>query len=72
MKPGAAFGHRMPGSEARLQVLPGGLASLQGDCFDYADGEIRLMRPMVPAMLTTDALAVKNDCLCYLMERIDL
>lgn len=70
MKPGAALGHRTPGCEARLLVLPGGQAPLQGEYFDYSDGEIRLVRPVVPAMLTTDPLAVKNDCLCYLMERI--
>ena len=70
MKPGTAIGHRAPGSAARLLELPGGRAPLDGECFDYADGEIRLARPLVPAMLTTDPLAVKNDCLCYLMERI--
>ena len=71
MKPGTALGHRAPGCEARLLVQPGGQAPLEGEYFDYADGEIRLMRPMVPAMLTIDPLAVKNDCLCYLMERIE-
>ena len=45
---------------------------VQGDYFAYADGEIRLTRPVVPAMLTTDPLAVRNDCLCYLMERIGI
>lgn len=71
MKPGTALGHRAPGCEARLLVQPGGQAPLEGEYFDYADDEIRLMRPMVPAMLTIDPLAVKNDCLCYLMERIE-
>jgi len=70
MKPGAAFGHRAPGSAAHLLELPGGEVPLEGTCFDYADGEIRLVRPLVPAMLTTDPLAVRNDCLCYLMRRI--
>jgi succinylglutamate desuccinylase len=70
MKPGAAFGHRAPGSAARLLELPGGSSPLEEACFDYADGEIRLVRPLVPAMLTTDPLAVRNDCLCYLMRRI--
>lgn len=71
MKPGTAFGHCTPGSEVRLLLQPGGPAPLSGEYFDYSDGEVRLTRPVVPAMLTTDALAVKNDCLCYLMERID-
>jgi hypothetical protein len=72
MQPGAAFGHLAAASAARLLVLPGGPLPLQGDYFAYADGEIRLTRPVVPAMLTTDPLAVRNDCLCYLMERIGI
>jgi len=69
-KPGTAFGRRAPGSTARLLELPGGAAPLQETCFDYTDGEIRLVQPLVPAMLTIDPLAVRNDCLCYLMRRI--
>lgn len=72
MQPGAAFGHLAAASAARLLVVPGGPMPLQGDYFAYADGEIRLVRPVVPAMLTTDPLAVRNDCLCYLMERIGI
>jgi succinylglutamate desuccinylase len=40
--------------------------------FDYLDGEIRLARPAIPAMLTVDPRAVKLDCLCYLMHRIGM
>ena len=33
-------------------------------------GEIRLVRPVIPAMATGDGNAVRLDCLCYLMHRI--
>jgi len=33
-------------------------------------GEIRLRKPVMPAMLTLDARVIRQDCLCYLMERI--
>lgn len=36
-----------------------------------SDGErLILSRPMTPAMYTTDPLVVRQDCLCYLMERM--
>jgi len=40
--------------------------------FTIADGALRLRRRAVPAMLTLDARAVRQDCLCYLMERVPL
>jgi succinylglutamate desuccinylase len=35
-------------------------------------GQIRLARPLMPAMLTRDERVVRQDCLCYLMERLSL
>ena len=34
------------------------------------DNEIRLCRSVIPAMYTTDPAVVRQDCLCYFMERI--
>ncbi len=38
--------------------------------FDWADRRLRLRRRMMPAMLTRDARIIRQDCLCYLMERL--
>lgn len=38
--------------------------------FDYRKNEITLRRPLMPAMLTRDERVIRQDCLCYLMERI--
>jgi hypothetical protein len=35
------------------------------------DGELRLRVPVMPSMLTCDALIIRQDCLGYLMERYD-
>lgn len=35
-------------------------------------GLLRLARPAMPAMLTRDERVVRQDCLCYLMERLPL
>ncbi len=38
--------------------------------FDCSDGRIRLRQPLMPAMLTRDERVIRQDCLCYLMERL--
>ncbi|KMP12518.1 hypothetical protein UR09_00105 [Candidatus Nitromaritima sp. SCGC AAA799-A02] len=44
-----------------------------GDRFiHYEENEIRLKRPVVPSMFTTDAKVVHQDCLGYFMERYAL
>ncbi len=35
---------------------------------ETADGKIRLRRPVIPSMFTTDLRAARADCLCYLLE----
>jgi len=40
--------------------------------FVRRDGEIELRKPVIPAMYTTDPLVVRQDCLCYFMEMMDL
>lgn len=35
------------------------------------DGELRTARPVMPSMLTLDETVIRQDCLCYLMERLD-
>jgi hypothetical protein len=41
-------------------------------CFEVRNGELRTRRAVVPAMLTLNERAIRQDCLCYLMERIAL
>jgi hypothetical protein len=38
--------------------------------FEVSEGKLRLRKKAVPAMLTTDPRIVRQDCLCYLMERL--
>jgi hypothetical protein len=68
---GASFG-AVASSHARLIVLPGEGLESTPDYFDYHDGQIRLSQTAIPAMLTQDPQAIRQDCLCYLMHRIDL
>ena len=38
--------------------------------FHVNDKKIQLSKPMMPAMLTLDETVIRQDCLCYLMERL--
>lgn len=41
------------------------------DYFVFSDGYVSTHKPLMPAMLTADAGVIRQDCLCYLMERVD-
>lgn len=44
-----------------------------GEAFlEYSEHDIRLRRSFMPAMLTRDEQVIRQDCLCYLMERYPL
>jgi Succinylglutamate desuccinylase / Aspartoacylase family len=40
-----------------------------GRYFEVIDGELRTRLRLLPAMLTLDERVIRQDCLCYLMER---
>ena len=46
--------------------------NLTNACFESDSGRILTKRALMPAMLTLDPFAIKNDCLCYLMERLNI
>jgi succinylglutamate desuccinylase len=39
--------------------------------FDLSHGNLQIIRPTMPSMLTLDERVIKQDCLCYLMERLN-
>jgi len=51
-------------SEAGVDVL--------ADYFELQAGSINTRKPVMPSMLTSDLEVIRQDCLCYLMERYDL
>lgn len=40
------------------------------DVFDFSNQSIRLKKAYMPAMLTLDHRIIRQDCLCYFMERL--
>ncbi len=56
----------------RLKVTDENDVDVGDRYFHYAEGEIRTHLPVMPSMLTLDKRIVRQDCLCYLMERYPL
>ena len=69
LDPGVVFG-TLGGSGRRFDIVAAEGEGAERGYFDYSDGEIRLARRAIPAMLTLDPNAVRLDCLGYLMHRI--
>jgi len=65
---GTPFGHTR--LAAPLDVRDEAGNDVGAAFFSVIDDTLRLRRPATPAMLTLDERAVRQDCLCYLMERV--
>jgi succinylglutamate desuccinylase len=67
--PGEVLGrtrHPMP-----LTMVDEAGRDIAGDFFAIENGQLRLTQPVTPAMLTGDPRIVRQDCLGYLMERLE-
>jgi succinylglutamate desuccinylase len=40
--------------------------------FRLVDGQLQIARPSMPSMLTLNERVIRQDCLCYLMERLSI
>jgi hypothetical protein len=69
---GSVFARAPGGQHVPLEVQDEAGADVTDRHFVLRDGEVRIRTPLMPAMLTLDARIIRQDCLCYLMERIAL
>ena len=72
LEPGTRFGRVMPGSPMPVVALAEDGRDVTSDFFAARDGELLLSRGAMPSMLTLDERIIRQDCLCYLMERYAL
>lgn len=68
---GTVFARVPPGRVGYVAVEDNDGRDVAGQFFELADGELRTRRHVMPSMLTHDVLVIRQDCLCYLMERMD-
>ena len=71
LPPGTPFGEVCGGAPAAIpfDVRDDDDANVAGRYFERAGSELRTRVPLMPAMLTRDERVIRQDCLCYLMER---
>ncbi len=72
MPPGTRLATTVNGTVSPLKALRHDGRDVTGQCFRQTSSEVVTTRPLMPAMLTTDINIIRQDCLCYLMERITL
>lgn len=70
LSPGTIFGHLNNHTDHGVYVLSPTHQDVTDEFFVVEDNEIQLARSVVPAMYTTDPAVVRQDCLCYFMERV--
>lgn len=58
--------------EQCLEVRNEAGEEVSDEFFEREGNLVRLRRPIMPSMLTRDARVVRQDCLCYFMERFPL
>jgi succinylglutamate desuccinylase len=63
---------RIAGDNLNLLVRDETGAEVAARYFEVANGELRTTLPFMPSMLAMDETAIRQDCLCYLMERYPL
>jgi hypothetical protein len=68
---GTAFGQITSANGFRLDVRDEQGQDVAERYFRLEDGELRLTTPVMPSMLTRNEEVIRQDCLCYLMERYD-
>jgi len=67
---GAEFG-RVRGPNWPVRALAPDGREVTAELFEIDGDRLRLRRTMMPGLLTGDERIIRQDCLCYLMERID-
>ena len=72
LPPATCLGRIKAGHPVRLEVRDEAGREVNETYFSYDNGEIRTRVPVMPSMLTLDSQVIRQDCLCYLMERLSL
>lgn len=58
-----------PDKNVYLNVVNEEGVDVFGDYFSSDNNEIRIRKKLMPSMITSNEAVIKQDCLCYLMER---
>jgi hypothetical protein len=67
---GTSFGDLNNGLRKPLIVTDNSGSEVTDHYFDFGSGQVKTAKEIMPSMLTLDSRVIRQDCLCYLMERI--
>jgi succinylglutamate desuccinylase len=70
LEPGTRLGLVSKGCPTPLHVLDDNNQEVSSRYFEVGNGQLLTRRAAMPAMLTRDTRIIRQDCLCYLMERL--
>ncbi|HEY9050895.1 MAG TPA: M14 family metallopeptidase [Gammaproteobacteria bacterium] len=70
LEAGTVFASVEPKSNAFLHAFIDDESDQGKEFFECRNNEIVLKKSVMPSMLTKDATVIRQDCLCYLMERM--
>lgn len=68
--PVGTFWGRVNSSVKVIDARGEGGEDLTESYFEVSEGQLRNRRPVMPSMLTLNSEVIRQDCLCYLMERL--
>lgn len=72
LQAGTPFGTSAAPLHSVFKVLDTAHRDVTEEFFLRTGSDIVLKRPVVPAMYTTDPFVVRQDCLCYFMQRLKI
>ncbi|MDH5785588.1 MAG: M14 family metallopeptidase, partial [Chromatiales bacterium] len=68
--PAGTFLAQLNGVEARLEARDEAGRDVASHFFNHDNGVLTTRTPLMPSMLTQNESVIRQDCLCYLMERL--
>lgn len=72
IKAGQSLAFLNDGATLPLEALDNDGRDITANLFNISGGELVAVRPIIPSMATTNADVIRQDCLFYVMEEIEL
>jgi len=69
LKVGTRFGKLCNKKNIQIEAWNNDGINISQELFSYENNEIVTRKPVMPSMLTLNEKVIRQDCLCYLMER---
>jgi len=66
---GTRFGQLCNKKNIKLEAWSNDGIDISQELFEYRNSEILTLKPLMPSMLTLNEKVIRQDCLCYVMER---